>query len=333
MVRGKWARYRVGLVAASFLFILLLSMTGMGRASSSSLFQNSPATIDASQNGLRLNYQLMVFENLTSISAMKASLVGSNSTQAMKSIEAAMRRLEPSIRLDPSQFRLDVGTALVDSGQSMWAVEENVTAVVDGAASVSSGIVSYDLTFVSMNMSDPLQVNGMEFNNVGRAVLLPSVLSQPSGITSYFADGGGPYSNTVIPGNVTIRFNMLDFSRVPQISQWDGKYQPLAGSSFWTYDTSKLIGGSLYNVTYGLRSPEFVFFKAYTGWYRPVLTLTAPARAWVAGAALSFNVPSLYDVFPPLIIIVGLAVGIVAYVGERRTLRTTPGPARKKKRA
>src|SRR2546428_1083025 len=150
-------------------FILLLIASHATSPVSATMFPSSAVTINISQQALTLNYHLVLTENLTTLSPTSASLDASNNSSIVKpiiqSIQSAMQKLTPKATVDESQFKLQTSTAEVNPSQGMWAIRLNMTIAVTGVETIESGgAVSYDTDFVSMNMSDPIQVAGLELN-------------------------------------------------------------------------------------------------------------------------------------------------------------------------
>lgn len=278
---------------------------------------------------------MVLFENLTDsqhpLSTVRVALDPSNSSSLLKSLEGSIQRLVPSATIDASQFRFEASTRMESPARNMWAIRENLTAVVTGVGSALPGVRSYNMNFLSMNMSDPVFLSGVEFNNVGNAIILQPLRDQPESLTTYYVNGGGPYSNAVIPIVSTVHFSMFDFSRVPKVSEWDNTYRPFDQFSTWKFDTpSKLLGGGMYNLTLGLRSPEQTLFKSFTAYYKPSLVLTAPPRARGEESTVMVDVATSSDIAMPVIIVGAVVAGVGSYIAERRFSK--PFPSKKKSR-
>src|SRR5437879_898848 len=203
------------------LLLLVASTTTQARAQGMVSVAISPPSV-------LLDYHVDFQENFTSLSHSRVVIDTSNSSGLVKTVENAMQKLVPAAHLDPSTFKFEANIAQQSTNSNMWTITENLTGSVTGASSGLPGIMSYNLDFLSMNISDSLQFGGIELNNIGRAYIVQPLDSQRKGTTFYLDQSlarGGPYSNSVIPGNATLRFNLLDFSWVPKISSWTHAYR------------------------------------------------------------------------------------------------------------
>ncbi len=307
------ARIRLATVS-SLLVLILLPLVAVATADGASI------DIVLTQDSLTVNYRLELRENLTSLPQAKVLLDASNSSAVASTIEAAIQKGVPGARLDTSQFTFSAKTELVDVAMSMWKLQVNITATVSGVMSNTGGSTNHRLDFLSMNISDPIRVANLELNQVGNTYLLQPLLSQPTDQTRYFLNDA-TYFNTFIPGQVTRRFNLLDFTWVPIVEVWGNSFDVFGSSSTWAYDPTASIRQAPYNLTVGLRPVEATFLQFRVAVYNPTLQLTAPARARADGSTVSFDIPTPAEQVMPLIIVSTLLVGLGSYLFERKVTR------------
>lgn len=281
-------------------------------------------------DSITMNLHLELKENLTLLPTLNIYIDESNSTQLIKPIEAAMQRLVPSAQVSSSNFRLHARTVLLNATLKMWLLQENYTLVVLGATKNSGGNVRSSLSFLSMNVSDSIRSANVELNTVGVQYLLQPLKGQPVSQTSYFLNGA-TFLNPVIPGNATLRFNLLDFTWVPPIYQWNHRDDPFVASSRWSYDPASISPPKIpYNLTLGVYpTPENTFRQVYTALFNPSLQLEAPARAWTEGNLVSFDLTTPADKIMPIIILASLGTGVASFVLEWKITRR--GIQRKRK--
>jgi len=164
-------------------------------------------------------------------------------------------------------------------------------------------------------MSDPLTFANLELNNVGSYYLLRPLQNLDAGRTSttrYFFNGG-PFLNTVIPGNATAKFSLLDLSLVPPISQWDRTGDPLQSFTRWTVNSP-----TPFNLTVGVREIEGAFFPIYTAVYDPSIQVSISERAWADGASIRFRIDTPYTLIMLFVMGGSLTVAIVSSFIDRR---------------
>ena len=281
-------------------------------------------TVTVSPPNVMLNYHLEFQENFTTLSQAGVTLDASNSTGLEMTIQNAMQRLVPEVHVDPSTFRFEATIEQQSPGSNTWKIKENLTGTVIGAESNARGIMNYDLRFLAMNVSDSLQFGGTEFNNIGRAYLVQPLNSERPGTRFYLDQAlarGGPYSNSVIPGNATFRFSLLDFSWLPKISNWDHSYRPFDSSSSWTLNPIAYSNALPFNLTAGIPSPEGTLLTSFVAFMNPTLTVTAPPRSWSQASTVSVALESAVPGAMALILIAVVTLGVGTYVVERRVLR------------
>lgn len=280
-----------------------------------------------------LDYHLDFHENFTSLSQSRVVVDTSNSSGLLRTVERAMEQLVPGAHVDPSTFKFEAAIQRQSPGSNMWEINENLTATVSGASSGLSGLMRYDLSFLSMSISDSLQFGGMEFNKVGQTYIVQPLDSQRRGTAFYLDQSlfrGGPYSNSVIPGNATLKFNLLDFSWVPKVSSWTHTYRPFDSSSIWTLNPQTDRHALPFNVTAGIPSPEGTLLASLVAFLNPTLILTTPPRSWSQGSTVSYDVPTVNGAVMALILVVVVVLAAASYFVERRVIR--PVAQFKKKR-
>jgi len=298
-------------------FIIFLSITG---AASTALIQSARAAslnIDVTANSVSLNYGITLVENMTLICCVppqfRIALTGSNGSSLKESLTEAVQRLVPNAKVD--QVTLEAtGT---NSSLGTWTLQENYVIDVGGAGGDSGGSSSINLALLKLNMSDPLTISGVELNQVGSKYLVPPLITFASALGSTekarYYDNGATFLNSVVPENDAATFNLLDFSWFPSLETWTHQYDPLGQSSVWNYVPPQ----SHYNLTFGRLSPEQTLFSAYVASYSPSLEIIGPARAWVQGQAVLFDMGSSLEVLMTLIGMASLSVGIVTFVLDR----------------
>jgi len=330
--RNVFLRNSASLMYRGFLagFIIFLSIAS---TASTALIQNARAAslnIDVATNSVSLNYSLTLVENLTLICCappqFRIALTGSNGSSLKESLTEAVQRLVPTARVD--QVTLEASGT--NSSAGTWTLQENYMIDVVGAGSDSGGSSSVNLAILELDMSDPLTISGVELNQVGSKYLVPPLISFASELGSTeqarYYDNGATFLNSVVPENDATAFHLLDFSWFPSLKTWTHQYNPLDQSSVWTYVPPQ----SHYNLTFGRLSPEQTLFSAYAASYSPSLEIIGPARAWVQGQTVLFDMGSSLEVLMTLIGMASLSVGIVAFALDRSVSRQAR--FRKKKR-
>ncbi len=319
------------LIAGMFaLLIASIMMTGtISRAQA-----QGDMTVTISSARVLLNYQIEFEENFTALSQSRVTLDSSNSSEIESIFDNAMQRLVPQAHLDPSTFTFSASVDQPSLNSNTWRIVENISGSVLGANSGSIGIATFNLGFLSMNVSSSLLYGGVEFNKIGRTYLAAPVDSQRKGTTYYLDQSlvrGGPYSNSVIPGNATFRFNLLDFSWVPKISMWTHAYRPFDSSSTWTLNPKTDSRALPFNVTAGIASPEGTLVTVLTAFINPTLSLTTPPRSWSVASTISYQLPTDTPGFMAVILIALIAVAVASILVDKRLSRAGIS-ARKKSR-
>jgi hypothetical protein len=273
------------------------------------------------QSGVTLSMNLQLLTNMTSLPQAQLQLPVSNASQVIQPLQKAIQKLVPKAQVQQVSLKAKIGNLT----SQLSILEENYTVAITGTNTNTGGLVNATLAFLSLNSSDAIRLGGVELNNVGAAYLLGPIQSYgtTSGRYRFYFDQS-IYLNSIIPGQTTQTFNMLDFSWVPKISEWTHQYQPLDSSSKWDYVSTP------YNLTIGLLTPEGLLYHPVKTYYQCSLELVAPPRAWAKGTNVYFNTTTTTDYVLPLIVVVPLATAIGTFVLDRRLTRQTR--TRKKKR-
>lgn len=284
---------------------------------------SAPINVVVTQNTVTLDLRLQMQENFTALPLFKVTLDDSNSSLISGPIEKAMQQLVSHAHIVSLNSR--AGTSLINPSFQTWMISENYTIVVDGVNSDFGGTVRSNLAILRMIVSTPIVLGGNEINSVGAKYLLGPLKSlTTTSTTTYFLDGA-PYLNSNVPGNTTATFNILDFSWISPVSQWNNQYDPFSSSSIWSFTPTL----NPYNLTVGIRHIEDFYFPVYSAIYVPTLELSAPARAWADGTAVVFDLQTPADPVMVLIILASVIVLVASMVLDRRLRPKIP---RRKKR-
>ena len=293
------------------------------------------STVNVTQNTLTINLRLDLRENITEslglgLPAINVnSLNQSDSMQAAANITQAIRqRVGPGVT---ASVTMSAHSTLVDNSTGMWLLEENYTIVVSGAVKTNGALSSVDLSLLSMNVSNPITIGSSQLNTVGRTYLLKPLDMLRKGGTGYFVDGS-QYTNTVVPDQVTSRFNLLDFSWVPPVSQWDRQDDLLKQSTTFSLGpTTPLRGGGLFNLTVGIFPVENVFLKRWIAVFDPAFQVIVPANAWSQGTNVYFDQPHIAELIMPVTIGLSLFLLVLVLFFDRRLTRGAVFSRRKKR--
>jgi hypothetical protein len=282
-------------------------------------------TIVVSSNSVIMDMNLVLRENLTALPQLNAHVSLANSTSVVQTYlqpfkDAIQKKV---IGADVSSIDLSITTT---NSTKQWVLDENYSLTIKGANSDSGSQVTSRLDFVSMNVSQPLQVGGLEINEVGPAILLPALQAKATAYTNlqYYIDGSNP-RNAVIPEATTARFLLLDFTWVPEISTWNSTNNILGQSAQWSFDPS----ATHYNLTLGVPSPEGPLLALYSALYNTSMSITIPANAWVNGNTVYFDTPTPIETAMPVIIVISLIIAVCTFIVDRRI--AAPARARKKR--
>lgn len=318
------------LFVATFFLVLIVGNSISGVRAQETVIVNS------SQPTVTVDYRISFHENVSGLSNGNVVLDSSNSTesQVLDPIQAAIQKLDPSAIVDPASFKLAMSVKQQGVNSTMWIMNENFTIQVSRVASSKLGTTSVDLTFLRMNVSDPLKFGGLEYNNIGPTYLLGPINSQQKSTTFYLDRAlirGGPYLNPVIPGLTTQSFSLLDFSWIPKVSEWTHTYSALDAPSSWTIRPGSDRPGLPYNLTMGIKSPEGTLLATRVAFYNLGLSITAPARAVAEGFTIYFPISSSTDFVMPTIVGATVVVAVGSFVAEK-TLVKPLGQYKKKRK-
>jgi hypothetical protein len=273
------------------------------------------------QSGVTLSMNLQLLTNMTSLPQAQLQLPVSNASQVIQPLQTAIQKLVPKAQVQQVSLKAKIGNLT----SQLSILEENYTVAITGTNTNTGALVNATLAFLSLNSSASIRLGGVELNNVGSEYLLAPIQSYGTTSSKYrFYFDQSIYLNSIIPGQTTQTFNMLDFSWVPKISQWTHQYRPLDSSSKWDYVSTP------YNLTIGLFTSEGLLFRPVVTYYQCSLELVAPPRAWAKGTSVYFGTPTAADYVLPPIVVAVLATAIGTFVLDRRLTRQTR--ARKKKR-
>jgi hypothetical protein len=267
---------------------------------------------------------LQVQENLTELPFIHANVGPSNSTDVLNlftnPIDSAILMSDPGARL--SAFALDVVTS---NSTGFWNLSENYTMTISGANTNSGSSITSNLGFVAMNVTGAFQIDGVELNFVGPALILPALEAKAAQISNlaYYIGGAHP-STAFIPEQSTKEFALLDFTWVSPVSTWNTTRNILGRSTSWAYYPAS----PQYNLTIGIPSPEGLLIRAWTVIYNPSLNVTVPADAWVDGNTIHFDTSTSAETIMPSIILFFSVLAVATIVVDKRLTK----PARIKKK-
>ena len=267
----------------------------------------APVDVTVTPIAATLNLHLLMEENLTSLPLVNQYLGPSNSTPIVEPIAKGIQKLVPGARV--TDIELHIRTV---NSTGKWLLQENYTIQVSGYNRGTASFVRSDLSYLSMNVSDSINIAGTELNTVGAAYLLAPLNAQDPSQTRYFIDNTETL-NTVIPGLTTKGFALLDFSWVPPVSGWTRQNDVLKQVTKWTMIPSS----PHYNLTLGKRSPEGILRGTLVATFDPSFDLSVAYNAWAQGSTIIFSLSSPLDAWMPLIISMPLAVWAVSFALER----------------
>jgi hypothetical protein len=280
----------------------------------------APVDVTVTSTGATLNMHLLLQENLTSLPQVNLYLGPTNSTPIAGPITRGIQRLVPGAEVTSIELR-----AKTLNATGTWVLQENYTVQISDSNGGTGSFVTSDLGYLSMNVSDSINIGGAELNAVGAEYLLAPLNAQDPSQTRYFIDNTETL-NTVIPGLTTKGFALLDFSWVPKVATWDRQNDILKQTTKWAITPS----APRYNLTLGKRSPEGPLRGTLVAVYDPSLDLTVGYNAWAQGTKIMFSLPSPFEAWMLGIIAIPLVVWAISLVLERRF--TARAPSKKKKR-
>lgn len=293
------------IIAILALAILLSASLGYAEARA--------VNIIVGQDSVTLNMNIRLQENLTALPPINSHVSLANTTTVQPFLQlfnSAIQSRLASARVSDLVFRIKTSNI-----SSTWLIDENYSLVVTGVNTNSGSSIRSDLSFIPMNISQPMQLGLTETNAIGPTYLLPALEAKAAAYSNlqFYIDGANPRT-AFIPEQTTKTFWLLDFTWVRPVSTWTSNSNILLQSSQWTLDPS----GPRYNLTLGVPSPEGPFIATFVAIYSPSISLTVPANAWVNGNTLFFDTPTLAEIVMPLMLVASLITAIVALFLDRR---------------
>jgi hypothetical protein len=282
--------------------------------------RGQPVDIMVSQNSVQMNMNLVLAENLTSLPAINIYLNQSNSSQVLQPISTAFQKLVPQANI----AKLDLH-ARTSNSSGTWLLVENYSITVTGSNTNLGSSIRSNLSFITMNVSQTINISNQELNAVGSTYLLAPLNAMDPKSTVYYIDGHQTLS-PVIPAQTTVRFWLLDLTWIPPVSGWTENNDVLRQTTTW----SVAFPGPRYNLTLGRKSPEGPLIKTWIASYNPSFSVTVPANAWADGNTISFDVPTPIETVMPTLVTVSLVALILAALSDRAL--TSVQRTRKKKR-
>lgn len=270
------------------------------------LAHGQAVNIVISRDTVTLNMNLALRENLTALPEINTKISLANTTSTVQpiiqTINNALQNLVESARV--SSLNINVKTS---NSSSTWLMDENYTIVVAGANTDSGSNIASNLSFIAMNLTQPIQIGSTEINGVGPTYLLPALVDLAAANPNlvFFIDGSNPRT-PLIPEQTTKTFWLLDFTSVPPVSTWNTNNDILAQSTQWTLNPTN----PKYNLTLGVPSPEGPILAAYVALYSLSIGLTIPANAWVNGNTVSYDTPTPTEIIMPAILVTSIAIAI-----------------------
>jgi hypothetical protein len=271
-------------------------------------------SIAIGQDSISINMNLLLRENLTAFPLINTNIGPANSTAVLQAflqpISNAIQKLVPNARV--SNLEIHIKTSNITG---VWNLQENYSMTVTGANVNSGSNIRSDLDFISMNMSQPLQVAGVELNGIGPSFLLPALEAKVSEVSNlqYYIDGSQT-RNDVIPAQTTKTFWLLDFTWIQPVSTWNGTDDVLGQSTRWTLNPPN----PRYNLTLGVPSPEGPLLSKYVADYSPSMSITVPANAWVNRNNIYFDIPNTSEILMPAIILASLVIALASFLIDRK---------------
>ena len=307
-------------LAAIVRLLIVLLLIGLAIAPPAKAQYTSSENVFVNRDSVTVSLSLSLVENLTRLPTVNAVLGSSNSSQLAESMTRSIQKLEPGASV--TTLRVSARTMLLNANLSLWLLKENYDFTVQGANTDTGSSVKTDLTFLSMNDSDPVKLNGTEINNVGTTYLLQPLNNLPTTQKSRFFVNNRIFLNKVFPDEATSRFNMLDLSWIPSFDRWTPLSGPLDKSTVWTVSPPPP-----YNMTIGLNSiteaSEIFYFPIYLAVVDPTLMLTvSEGNAVVDGRTLTFQLPVVAEIIMPILVLVLIATSIASLILDRRLTKT-----------
>jgi hypothetical protein len=301
---------RSHLTAIVVLLIIATALTPIANAMS--------VTTTITPDSVTMNVNLSLVENLTKpLGTLSTTLNGASATNATHALQNALSEKVPGSIVESVEFNARVfNTSLTES-----VMQENYTIDLQGTSSGPRGLITTNVGFMFLNASDPIQVNGFELNAVGQSYLLAPLLATMGKGYRYYLSGG-QFLNSVIPGNTTEKFRMLDFTFLPPLTLWTHQEDPLGSETSWTCTyASGCITNEPYNLTFGIVSPEGPLIQVRSAVFDPSFQIVAPARAWLQGNSISFYQPTIEETIMPIVALAFTATAIASLVVDRQLTR------------
>jgi hypothetical protein len=297
----KW-RWRVLVL---LMLVIPLFLVGDARAQS--------VDVTVGQTSIALSMNLSLKENLTALPLFNLQVTPTNDTSTYQQVLLPVNSAVQSKVSTASVSSLTLSARTINSG-GMYTLLENYSIVVSGANVMKGSTVTSDLSFVQMNLSQPIPLAGLELNAVGSTYLLKPLNALVANYTTlaYFIDGSNP-RNSVIPDEETLLFHLLQFRGVPEVSTWTSQNDILGQSTSWTLNPQ-----AMYNLTMGLPTPEGPIIKSWVAIYNPSLSVTVPANAVINGNTVSFDVPASTELVMPVIAGVSVIALVATMLLDRR---------------
>ena len=288
-------------IITSFLILMILPVFFIETSRAQSI------DVTVGQTSVTLSMDLSLHENLSAIPLFNIQVTQSNTSstyqQILGPINTAIQRKVSTASV--SSLTLNARTF---NSSGTWFLEENYSITVIGANVAKGSTVSSDLSFIQMNLSQPIPLANQELNAVGSVYLLRPLnsLSSQYGTLVYFIDGANPRNN-VIPDETTILFHLLEFTWVPTVSTWTSQPDILGQSTTWSLNPAQ----AQYNLTLGVPTPEGPIIRAYTAIYNTSLRVYVPSNARIDGNAVTYDTPTPGELAMQVIV----AVSVVALIG------------------
>jgi hypothetical protein len=317
--------------------LLLVLMPVLGLVSTT--VQATSMNITVSPDQLTFDYRLEFRSNLTMTMPVTSVLVDSSNSSATQALVTgpfnhAIQRIVPAASLEASSLRLAARTQVLNATRGLWRLQENITGTILGARSGPGQLVDYKLGLLSMNVSDSIRIGSVELNQIGNSYLLQPLMSISGGSVPpdvYFVNTA-QYSTSFVPGLVTKKFALLDFTWLSPVSQWTPGTNSLGSSSTWTFDSATMSRiQSPFNLTLAFHPVENTFLNFIVSKYSPTVELTAPPRTQTQASDILFQLSSPSELLMPLLVAAALAVWIATYISERRVLGVKVERTRRKR--
>ena len=271
-------------------------------------------SISVTQNSANVIMNLEFQENITGLPLIHARIGSLNSTSVIDSYSQPFASaIQKSVHgASLNSFDLQIETS---NKTGLWTLDENYTIGISGINTNSGSNIASNLAFVSMNVTVPIEVGGVELNFVGPDLILPALEAKVAEFSNlkYYIDGSTP-TNQIIPELTTKQFLLLDFNWATPVQTWTSSQNILNQQTNWTFDPPN----PPFNLTLAVPSPEGPFVHTWTATYSPSLSVSVPANAWADGNTVYFDVPTPSETIMPGLAIATLIAAIATAVFDRR---------------